>query len=58
MPEYLTFAQLQKRVPLSRTWIYKQIRAGRFPRPIKFGAKSLWVLREVEDYLRERAADR
>ena len=39
---------------LSDKWFYKLIQEGRFPKPIKFGRKSLWLKSEVEWWLQER----
>ncbi|MGG4605083.1 helix-turn-helix transcriptional regulator [Paenalcaligenes sp. Me131] len=39
---------------LSDKWFYKLIQEGRFPKPIKFGRKSLWLKSEVELWLQLR----
>lgn len=44
---------------LSRSSIYKFVGDGRFPRPIRLGARSVaWLEREVEAWLAERIAER
>jgi len=45
---------------LSRSTIYQQIAAGLFPRPIHLagGRAARWLRSEVEDYIRDRAAER
>jgi len=35
-------------------WIYKLIKDGAFPRPIKLGRSSRWLKSEVENWLQER----
>ncbi|EBI9246238.1 TPA: AlpA family transcriptional regulator [Salmonella enterica] len=35
-------------------WIYKLIKDGVFPRPIKLGRSSRWLKSEVEKWLQER----
>ncbi|ALL91653.1 TPA: helix-turn-helix transcriptional regulator [Escherichia coli] len=35
-------------------WIYKLIKDGSFPRPIKLGRSSRWLKSEVENWLQER----
>ncbi|EEW7307391.1 helix-turn-helix transcriptional regulator [Escherichia coli] len=35
-------------------WIYKLIKDGVFPRPIKLGRSSRWLKSEVENWLQER----
>jgi predicted DNA-binding transcriptional regulator AlpA len=43
--------QLMARLPLSWPSIWKQIRAGKFPRPRVLGGKNLWPLAEVDAFL-------
>jgi prophage regulatory protein len=38
--------------------IYAGVRAGTFPKPIKDGSSSRWVLREIEQFIRDRIAER
>lgn len=47
----LRLPQVQELFPMSVTTIYKLIREGEFPRPIKIGRNSFWKQTEVEDYL-------
>ena len=35
-------------------WIYKLIKDGIFPKPIKLGRSSRWLKSEVENWLQER----
>ncbi|UAN16681.1 helix-turn-helix transcriptional regulator [Enterobacter asburiae] len=35
-------------------WIYKLIKDGAFPKPIKLGRSSRWLKSEVENWLQER----
>jgi len=38
----------------SRPWIYAAMKAGRFPRPIKIGPRSVrWVLADVQTWISE-----
>lgn len=55
---FLTFAEVSARTACGRTKIYAGIAAGTFPKPIKAGARSLWVESEVEAWMRERIAER
>lgn len=44
---------------LSRARIYESMDAGRFPRPVKIGPRAVaWVESEIDDWLRQRIADR
>lgn len=38
-------------VGMRRTWIYDEIRAGRFPAPVKLGTASRWRLGDVRRWL-------
>lgn len=38
-------------VGMRRTWVYDEIRAGRFPAPIKLGTASRWRLGDVRRWL-------
>jgi prophage regulatory protein len=47
--------QLQARVPKSRTWFWREERAGRFPRRRQIGANSVaWVAEEVDAWINSR----
>jgi prophage regulatory protein len=44
---------------MSRTWIYDRVAEGEFPAPVKIGQRaSAWLESEVNEWLRERAAQR
>ena len=38
--------------PLNASTIYRHIRAGRIPKPIRVGGSSRWIREEVESALR------
>jgi prophage regulatory protein len=43
---------------LSKSSIYAMVAVGKFPRPIKIGARaSAWVKSEVQDFIQERIRD-
>lgn len=51
--------EVQGRTGLSRSEIYRRIREGDFPKPVKLGKKaSAWVLAEVEGWIAARIAAR
>jgi prophage regulatory protein len=50
--------EVERRVGLGRSTIYKRIAAGTFPKPVKLGASSCWVESEVEAWIQERIAER
>ncbi len=47
-------ADLQNRVGLKRSQLWKLIREGRFPAPVKCGRSSLFVTSEVDAWIEER----
>ena len=49
--------QIQAKLPLSRSKIYRDIEAGRFPRQVKIGARaSAWRNDELNAYLAKLGA--
>jgi prophage regulatory protein len=47
--------QVQERIGLSRSELYRQIALGRFPRPIPLGERiRAWDADEVEQWIRSR----
>jgi predicted DNA-binding transcriptional regulator AlpA len=53
-------SELQQQVPLSRVWIWKLVKTGRFPKPIKLpgGSINFWFQDEIDEYLKGLAAAR
>lgn len=50
--------RVRARVDLSRSSIYDLIAKGKFPRPIKLGARSVgWLDSDIDNWLRERVAE-
>jgi len=47
-------SDLEARVALKKSQLWKLIREGRFPAPIKCGRSSLFVSREVDAWIEER----
>jgi len=44
---------------MSRAWIYDEIKAGRFPRPVKIGTRaSAWLASEIDAFLASRVLAR
>lgn len=46
----LRLSQVMERTGRKKSFIYEEIREGRFPKPVKQGASSLWVEAEIEAY--------
>lgn len=48
----LTLAEVMAKVKMGKTWIYAEIKAGRFPAPKKLSHKAArWAAGDVLDYL-------
>jgi prophage regulatory protein len=47
---FLRLPAVQKRVALGRTAIYKLIKEGKFPQPVKQGTSSAWPECEIDAY--------
>ena len=51
----LTRTEVETRVGLERSTIYREMRAGRFPLPLKIGERAVrWKLSEIEAWLATR----
>ena len=49
--ELATIARVMAMTGCSRTRIYGEIKAGRFPAPLKVWGRSLWVVSEVQAWI-------
>jgi len=58
MRTLLTLAQLCEALSLSSTTVYKLIRSGRFPAPIRVGKLSRWSSRDVDQWIADRETER
>ena len=52
----LRIPEVLARIGMRRSWLYKEMSAGRFPRCIKAGRASVWDSWAIEQYVVERAA--
>lgn len=58
-PRVLRRREVERRVGHSRSTLYAWISQGRFPAPVRVGARTVaWVESEVSDWLRARVAER
>lgn len=44
------------RIGMSRAWLYKEIAAGRFPKPIKIGSCSGWYAGQIDAWIEQLVA--
>lgn len=52
---FLRIADVQRRVPFSRSMIYLKISRGEFPQPINLGARAVaWLESEVDTWIATR----
>ena len=57
--EFIDLPEVERRVALKKTAIYRAMRQGEFPRPAKITTKAVrWVVSEIEAWQRERVAAR
>lgn len=52
--QWLTTKETMALAQTSRTTMYKQIKEGKFPKPVKIGKKSLWIKSEINDWIKEQ----
>lgn len=56
-PAILRLPVVLEMTGLSRTTIWRQVKAGTFPGPIKLGARAVgWLRSEVEDWIQSQPA--
>ncbi len=55
---YLRMSDLTARLPISRPTIYRLIKRGEMPKPIKLGSSSVWPQREIERWIETCSAAR
>ncbi len=44
---------VQARIGMSRAWIYKEMAAARFPKPIKIGSCSGWYAGQIDAWIEQ-----
>ena len=47
-----------KGIPQGKVQIWRMVKAGKFPTPIKIGHRNAWLEHEIESYLAKLAAER
>ncbi|ECP8567741.1 AlpA family phage regulatory protein [Salmonella enterica subsp. enterica serovar Teko] len=52
--QFVDMAFITCLLQMTDKWIYKLIKDGVFPKPIKLGRSSRWLKSEVENWLQER----
>ncbi|HHH1313951.1 helix-turn-helix transcriptional regulator [Yersinia enterocolitica] len=52
--QFIDMAFITKLLKMTDKWVYKLIKDGMFPKPIKLGRSSRWLQSEIESWLQER----
>lgn len=52
--QFVDMAFITRLLSVSDKWIYRLIKDGVFPKPIKLGRSSRWLQSEIESSLQER----
>lgn len=47
----IRLSEVSERVGLSRASIYRRIKEGKFPDPVRAGSTSRWVTGEIDDWI-------
>ena len=56
--QLLRLSQVLELVPMSKSSIYRDMRSGLFPLPIKQGEKVFWLKSEIETWLQSKLDER
>lgn len=60
-PEFLKIGDITAMLRCSHVTIYREIKRGRFPKPLKLGSASRWRASDIQEWIdkaeRERADD-
>ncbi|MCR1837681.1 helix-turn-helix domain-containing protein [Pasteurella caecimuris] len=51
---YYSTATLCEMLDVSRSWLWEQSKAGKFPKPVKFGRLARYPVEAVERYLAQQ----
>ncbi len=52
---YIRIAQLIKLIPVSRASIWRKVKDGTFPKPVKLGDRiTAWDMKDIEAWLADR----
>ena len=55
---FLRIKDVLDSVALSRATLYRLVNNGDFPQPVKVGNSTMWVQKEVDDWMRLKVASR
>ena len=49
--KYITTTQLVEKLQLSRTTIWRKIKDGELPAPVKFGPNNRWLESQIDEFM-------
>ncbi len=49
--QLITIDEVRRRVPVSRTTLWRWSRSGKFPVPVRIGARAFWREADIEAFL-------
>jgi len=50
-PRFERLPAVMARTGMSRSWLYKEMTAGRFPKPVKVGSASGWRASDIDAWM-------
>lgn len=57
--ELLRREEVESRLGVSRSWIYSEMRAGRFPEPVKISKRAVrWRVADLNEWMSDRPVAR
>jgi len=57
-PRLLRLNSVLQRTPISKSEIYRRVRAGTFPAPIRLGARAVaWLESDIDQYIQKLAQE-
>lgn len=54
LEELLSLDRVRQMTGMGTTFIYGEIKAGRFPRSIRIGRRALWIQSEVQGWVQQQ----
>lgn len=59
MPKLIKLKEVIAKTSICRTSIYSKIAEGKFPKPVKLGARaSAWLESEIDQWINDRLSER
>ena len=49
----LRMAEVEATIGKKKSWIYEELRLGRFPKPVKLGSSTRWPESRIQKYIED-----